>query len=86
MQSDSPNRLLTSSLELRGVLSRYDEQRMAETSTSDHRERPCLYDLFDDEGRVWLDAIVQVFNEGGYTEARNAFLADEVAAHGSADV
>lgn len=58
---------------------------MADASTSDHLERPRLYEVFDDEGRAWLDEIARVFNDGGYTEARDAFLSDEAAVHGSAD-
>ncbi len=58
---------------------------MADVSTSDHPERPPLYDVLDDEGRAWLDGIARIFNDGGYTEARDAFLSDEAAVHGSAD-
>jgi hypothetical protein len=58
---------------------------VAEASDSGHTERPRLYDAFDAEGRAWLDEIVRIFNEGGYTEARDAFLADEAAADRAAD-
>lgn len=44
--------------------------------------RPPLYELFDDAGRAWLDELVRLVNDGGYTEAVNAFLADEAAVHG----
>ncbi|MGH8998879.1 MAG: hypothetical protein ACRDY7_05755 [Acidimicrobiia bacterium] len=44
-----------------------------------------LYEAFDDVGRAWLDEIVRVFNEGGYTEAVQALLVDEVQAPGAVD-
>lgn len=47
--------------------------------------QPRLYDLVDDAGREWLDEIVRLFNDGAYTEAIDAFVADEAAVHGTDD-
>lgn len=41
--------------------------------------RPPLYEVFDDEGRAWLEELVRLVNDGAYTEAVNAVLADEAA-------
>jgi hypothetical protein len=54
-------------------------------SSAGQVDRPRLYDVFDDEGRAWLDEVVRAFNEGGYTEAVDAFLTDEAAAPGALD-
>lgn len=44
--------------------------------------RPPLYEVFDDAGRAWLDELVRLVNDGAYTEAVDALLADEAAIHG----
>lgn len=44
--------------------------------------RPRLSEIFDDAGRAWLDEVLRAVKDGGYTELRDAFLADEDAVHG----
>lgn len=51
----------------------------------DQTGRPVLHDTFDEAGRVWLDEIVRAFNDGDYTQAVDALLADEAAAPGAVD-
>lgn len=36
--------------------------------------RPKLSEIFDDKGRAWLDEILRVVKDGGYTELRDGFL------------
>lgn len=45
----------------------------------DPTEEPRFRDTLDDAGKAWLDELIAWFNAGGYTEAVNAFLADEAA-------
>ena len=57
---------------------------MPEQPTDQITQLP-LYDLFDEAGRSWLNEIVRVFDEGGYTEAVRVLLADEAEAPGGTD-
>ena len=48
-------------------------------------ERLRLYDAFDEAGRARLDELVRLVDDGAYTEAVQALLADEAEASGGID-
>jgi hypothetical protein len=48
----------------------------------EHAEPLPLYEAFDDVGRAWLDEVVRVFNDGGYTEAVRSLLIGEAEGPG----